>query len=391
LEKTVLITGARVALNAFESRRMNFRINDDRLSFNPTDCSNETVLQLNGYLVLPGLINAHDHLELNLFPRLGNRRYLNATDWALDIFHPDRSPIKEHLAVPKDQRLLWGALKNLVAGVTTVAHHNPVHHSLVAPSFPLNVFCNFGWAHSIHFSSDWLQRFQTSNDAFPFILHAAEGLDASSAEEIEILFRSGALTARTVIVHGVAAGRRELKRLRQCGSSLIWCPSSNHFTLGRTLSSELLDSGVPICLGSDSALTAKGDLLDEIEEGAKIVGVDRLYAMVTSAAASILRISPTSGTLVNGAKANLLIVRDCAKSPAETLLGARPEIVFVRGKIALASKQIAPLLGSHAPLHVFEMEDRGEYRTTFSVRSLYRETRRYLPSDFKLAGKTLAA
>ena len=50
---------------------------------------------------MPGLINAHDHLEFNLFPRLGRGPYPNAGEWARDIYHPDRSPIREQLRVPK--------------------------------------------------------------------------------------------------------------------------------------------------------------------------------------------------------------------------------------------------------------------------------------------------
>ena len=45
-----------------------------------------------GHVMMPGLINAHDHLEFNLYPRLGRGPYPNAGAWARDIYHPERSP-----------------------------------------------------------------------------------------------------------------------------------------------------------------------------------------------------------------------------------------------------------------------------------------------------------
>ena len=47
--------------------------------------------------VMPGLVNAHDHLEFALFPRLGRGPYPNAEAWARDIYHPEESPVREHL------------------------------------------------------------------------------------------------------------------------------------------------------------------------------------------------------------------------------------------------------------------------------------------------------
>jgi cytosine/adenosine deaminase-related metal-dependent hydrolase len=42
----------------------------------------DTVVDLDGSFVFPGLINAHDHLELNSQPRLKWRdRYDNASEW----------------------------------------------------------------------------------------------------------------------------------------------------------------------------------------------------------------------------------------------------------------------------------------------------------------------
>ena len=68
--------------------------------------------------------------------------------------------MKEHLALSKRARMVWGGLKNLLSGVTTVAHHNPLDDTVFDPSFPVNVVERFGWAHSLDFSPDLVERFR---------------------------------------------------------------------------------------------------------------------------------------------------------------------------------------------------------------------------------------
>ena len=52
--------------------------------------------------------------------------------------------------------------------------------------------------------------------------------------------------------------------LQRAGVPFVWCPSSNFFLFGRTAPRELVASGLPVLLGSDSLLTAAGTLLDEL-------------------------------------------------------------------------------------------------------------------------------
>ena len=206
----MLITGARVAINASEAVKLKLWLHDGRISFTRVQEAEDTTLDLSGYLVLPGLINAHDHLEMNLFPRLGNGPYQNAGCWAEDIYRPGCPPIKEHLAVPKCIRLTWGAIKNLLSGVTTVAHHNPLHPTLFNCEFPIRVLKRFSWAHSLRFSPDWLPTFRDTPRNCPFIMHVAEGTDESAHGELYVLAEAGALTDCMVLVHGVAIESSDL-------------------------------------------------------------------------------------------------------------------------------------------------------------------------------------
>ena len=92
------------------------------------------------------LINAHDHLEFSLFPNIGNGRYQNAAEWARDIHENHAALIEQHRKVPRSVRLWWGGIRNLLCGVTTVCHHNPITPELLSSGFPVRVVSEFGWA-----------------------------------------------------------------------------------------------------------------------------------------------------------------------------------------------------------------------------------------------------
>jgi cytosine/adenosine deaminase-related metal-dependent hydrolase len=99
---------------------------------------NDKVAHFDNHYLYRGLINSHDHLEMNLYSRMGTPPYQNYTEWARDIYKPNDSPVKEIESIPIKYRLLWGGIKNLISGVTTVVHHNPWRYSL-GHYFPVNV------------------------------------------------------------------------------------------------------------------------------------------------------------------------------------------------------------------------------------------------------------
>ena len=118
---------ARVVTPAGEARSIRFgrRV----LAVDDAPVVGDRVVDLEGRIVLPGLVNAHDHLELNHYGRLHPReRYSNAREW-IDDLRPlirEDPEIRQRSQAPLVERLFVGAVKNLFAGATTVAHHNPV-------------------------------------------------------------------------------------------------------------------------------------------------------------------------------------------------------------------------------------------------------------------------
>jgi cytosine/adenosine deaminase-related metal-dependent hydrolase len=378
--------GARVALTSTHAERQDLSIKSGRILPFDSRFEDRSDLDLTGHLLLPGLINAHDHLEFNLFPRLGRGPYPNASVWAADIHHPDRTPVKEHRLVPKDVRLIWGGIKNLLSGVTTVAHHNPFDVSVFTARFPVRVLNRYGWAHSLEFSPDIRSIRKRTPAHWPFILHAAEGTDEGAHAEIPRLKEMGVLDGRTVLVHAVGAGRRELETIRQSGSSIVWCPASNLFTLGRTLTAQTLRSDVPIALGTDSGLTGAGDLIDEMKCAMVATGLtaEEMYPLVTTKAARILRLSAGQGTIREGGVADLVAVADTGQTPAEALADLRPELVMVRGRVMLASKRFARSFKGLKPIHI---EGRGSFLVRADVPYLHAAASAAIGAEVRLAGK----
>lgn len=318
-----------------------------------------------GLLLLPGLINAHDHLDFALFPRLGRGPYPSARAWAEDIYQPDKPPIREHLSVSKEQRLRWGGLKNLLSGVTTVAHHNPYEEDVFDDGFPVRVVKRYGWAHSLGFASDIQGRFQATAPDVPFLVHAGEGTDDASRGEIYALDRLGPLDARTVLVHAVAFGVKEIQLAENRGVSIAWCPSSNLFLLGKTLGREVWDSGLKVALGTDSSLTAEGSLLDELRIAQRTSGLPaaRLFEMVTTEAACVLRLHRGAGSIAEGAAADLLLIPHRGENPSATLLKATSsevEIIFIGGEMRLLASRSAGRLRTRVPPHLKRVEVDGK-------------------------------
>jgi len=389
----MILSGARVAIDAETAETLDLEIRGERISFSAKG-SCKPLLDLTGFMVLPGLINAHDHLEFNLFPNLGRGPYPNAKSWASDIYQPSVSPLKEHLALSKPARMIWGGLKNLLSGVTTVAHHNPVDDPARDASFPVNVVKRFGWAHSLDFSPDLTERFHMTPDTWPFILHAGEGVDDQARAEIGQLDALGVLSERTVLVHAIGLDQPDLDLLRERRCALVWCPSSNVSTYGRTLSAAVLQSDLKVVLGTDSALTAPVDLIDEIDVAQHTYRVSPrdLFEMVTVQSACTLRLTEGEGTIREGGMADLIIVEDRGQTPAEALQELRPEMMIVRGKIRLVSPR---WLGRAAALcagnwHPLNVETRGNWFTDVDLPALHRETVDALGPEYRLAGKRVS-
>jgi cytosine/adenosine deaminase-related metal-dependent hydrolase len=308
-------------------------------------------VDLRGHIVLPGLINAHDHLQVNCVPPLpGGQHFANSYAW-IDAFqahfeHPD---VKAALAVPKAVRLRHGALKNLLAGVTCVAHHDPWDATLDADDFPVALLRGHGWSYALGgpaYGPPVRESFAATPADKPWIIHLAEGSDAVARAELDALDTLGCLAPNSVLVHGVGLSEDDMARVVARGAAVVWCPASNRNLLGTTLDPRPLAAAGRLALGSDSRLSGARDLLDElcgVRERDELSSA-ALLALATSDAARILRLSG-HGTLDSGAPANFIVVADRGHAGPAALDGVRRadlRAVVRDGRPCVADPDFAP-------------------------------------------------
>jgi cytosine/adenosine deaminase-related metal-dependent hydrolase len=293
--------------------------------------------------VLPGLINAHDHLELNNFGRTKYREwYNNASEWTHDMTGRLGSDpaILAARHIPLADRLYFGGLKNLLSGATCVSHHNPIYPPLKR-RFPVHVITPCGWAHSLYLSPDFADSYRRTPPNVPWVIHLAEGTDDQAAAELGRLAAAGALASNTVLVHAVGLTGADRRRIEDCGAAVVWCPSSNKFLLNATAHVSELSCARRVAIGSDSRLTGERDLLDELRIASETEELDAaaMLAAVTADAARIFRVD--AGRVQLGARADLM-VGPPGRGPLELLGRVRRadlRAVLIDGAIRVADAE----------------------------------------------------
>ena len=271
------------------------------------------VTDLGRVTLVPGLVNAHAHLELS---HLAGRipPGLGFPGWADRLFaemrgqHPDAQSVERAVA---SMRASGTCLVADVVGREAAA----VRRALDAHALGGHLFrefsggrrapgletgtCPGSWSPSVHalYSTDpalarelkgWC-----SARGLPFSLHLAEvpgendlflglggdfasflqvrrilpkGFEAPGISAVAYAHELGLLDCGTLAVHCAQAGGEDAEILAASGASACLCPRSNAYIgVGAPPASSLRAAGVPLCLGTDSLASVENlDLWEEL-------------------------------------------------------------------------------------------------------------------------------
>jgi cytosine/adenosine deaminase-related metal-dependent hydrolase len=319
--------------------------------------------------VYPALINTHDHLQGNYLPRVGPKPgafYLTWYPWDNDLKASDTFTERSRLS--REELYALSAYKNLFSGVTTVNDHFPqALNKTILPKLPIRAILNYGLAHEVSsYDLKWgdgveVEHARALKNGWPFITHLAEGFDQEAMDGVKILEQLGILDKHCLLIHGIGFSDEDIRKIAKAGASVSWCGASNMFMFNVTCKiKKMLDTGVNVSIGTDSAATGAYNLLEEIrydrELYRRLYGEDlsakTFFEMVTRNAAKAFWMLDQIGSLEEGKLADILVVKGRFDDPYENLVAASMgdiELLVLAGKPLYGESRFIELFGGKLP------------------------------------------
>jgi len=305
----------------------------------PVKGSNHShVINFKDALVFPGLFNAHDHLEFNLFPRLRSRYYRDYLEWGNDIQKLYSKEIDAALKIPVELRMKFGMIKNLLNGITTVMHHG--NKSIKKSDQIVSVISNYNFLHSVSLERNWRIKLTLMLNKLPFVIHLGEGVGAAMENEVNKLFKWNLFKREIIAVHGIGLNTNHADKL----AALIWCPDSNLFLYNKTANVFELKNRIPVLFGSDSNLTSDPNFWNHIRIARVINALndEELINSITSLPSELLSIKDI-GKIKNGYLADIVVVKKKSENNYDAFFNINPEdilLIIRSGKIILFDESL---------------------------------------------------
>lgn len=360
--KKWVLSGAAILNPDDTAENINISVENGRISdISKKDINEAVSIKVNG-IISTGLINAHDHLLGNYFPKVGNGPYENWLPWDNDL---KSSPVyQERQQIENRDLYLLGAFRNLVSGVTTVSDHIP--HFVAEPYYdilPTKAIRDYALAHSVNsFALKWGDEIRNEYNGavakdIPFITHISEGFDDETIQDVITLDKQGGLGEHSVLIHGIAFSEKDMDLIKKKKASVVWCADSNMFMFNKTTNIKmLLDKGINVCIGTDSPMSGGENILKEINFARKLykktygleLSDETIYKMVTVNSAKAFRLHD-NGSIKTGNVADFVVVKDRGGSFVNSVISSDLKdimLVVINGMPAYGDIEYAGLFDS---------------------------------------------
>jgi 5-methylthioadenosine/S-adenosylhomocysteine deaminase len=289
---------------------------------------NATAIDTHG-VIAPGLIDLHNHLTWNVFPRWRPAQVFgNRYDW-------QQTPIYQTLIESPHAAMVADGLE---CEMERYAETKAISQGETSVVGSLADACSAGLAHNLDGEDEWhvaynvfplqmsegdltpIRQKLANHQLHAFLIHLSEGghQDASAAREFAMLKGRGLLVPGVVLIHGGALQPENFTEMADHGVSLIWSPRSNLELYGSTAEVAAAKAAhVKIALAPDWSPTGSDGMLAELNYAASWNETqvphpftDReLVAMATSVPVGLIGAGDRLGALETGHDADLVVIR----------------------------------------------------------------------------------
>jgi 5-methylthioadenosine/S-adenosylhomocysteine deaminase len=374
------------------------------------------VLHTDG-IIAPGLIDLHNHLTWNIFPRWKPiEEFGNRYDWQQKPVYNIQMTVP-HQLIAQDglecQAERYAEVKAITEGETSVtgSMREPCVQHLtrnldvdpeLGPGFGKILYNVF----PLQMSTEALAAADAALSAHgALLIHLSEGAphDASAAREFTQLKARGLLRPGVSLIHGVAITPEGFAEMAANGVGLIWSPRSNVELYGDTANvAAAKTAGVHIALAPDWSPTGSDGLLGELNYASLWNQTQPtppfterdLVLMATSNAAALVNLSSQIGSLAPGHAADLIVLRRSDLGPQRdaywTITHSSPqdlELVVIGGRALYGDPS---LIQTFSPASTEALQLCGVTKALAPGGKPFATTQQALDLALHQAGRTLA-
>ncbi|WP_105300515.1 amidohydrolase [Anaerococcus marasmi] len=318
-------------------RRANIYIEDDKISYigNRDDFKSDIIIDGKNFLTMPGFINAHTHVAMTLFRNYGPETdlmtWLNDYIWPLedklkaeDVYYGSKLALLEMIKAGTtsfadmyffcEETIKACKEMNIRAQISrglTIPDKNfsKIKENInLANTYKSDSLIDVGLGpHAVYTADlDYLKKISDYAQEYrlPIHIHLSETEKENEdcykkyhMSPTELFDKAGIFKNKTIAAHGVYLSDNDLDIIKDNNVSIVHNPSSNlKLSSGFLDLARLIDKGINVCLGTDSA--SSNNKLSILREMEVSMLISKLYSSRPISYIEMLQMAT-----VNGAKA----------------------------------------------------------------------------------------